>query len=145
MTVKVFRRFLAAALSMALVCGLQWASSDRASAAAPSQADVTRTAQIVRPADVTCPASGSACLYQNANFLSDQDATGVDQSFQGMKIDNTMTSIRNRSNCPVWLYDTYTFSGSHITIPAHTEVANIGTTFGVFWNDRVSSILFYCI
>lgn len=90
----------------------------------------------------TCPATGAACLYLDNNFNNNVSVVRVASSFSGLTIDGKMSSIRNRTNCTVFLYDGYLYTGSFITVGAQTEVASLGTKYGSYWNDRIHSMWF---
>lgn len=93
---------------------------------------------------LSCPSTGALCLYRDNGFLNITDVLNSGGNLTGTAADNNTSSVRNRSNCAYRLFDAGSPSGSYITIPAHTEYSQIGTTFGSFWNDRVSYAQIYC-
>ncbi|MEV0002950.1 peptidase inhibitor family I36 protein [Micromonospora sp. NPDC050980] len=108
---------------------------------APAQAATSSTTGTLA---LSCPSSGALCLYRDNGFLNITDVLNGSANLTGTSANNNASSVRNRSSCAYRLYDAGSPSGSYITIPAHTEYSQIGTTFGSFWNDRVSYAQVYC-
>jgi hypothetical protein len=93
-------------------------------------------------ADITCPATGYVCAYMNNGFSSNQYYTKGKINFSGAVIDGQMSSVRNRTGCTVRLYDGYNYQGDYISVAPRTEVSQIGTVYGSYWNDRIHSVKF---
>ena len=102
------------------------------------------TGMVASPANasITCPAERYVCYYTNNGFTSNQGYTKAASDFSGKVIDGQMSSIRNRTGCTVRLYDGYNFQGQYISVAPRTEVSQIGTVYGSYWNDRVHSVKF---
>lgn len=93
-------------------------------------------------ADITCPAERYVCYYKHNGFSSNEGYTKVASDFSGKTIDGQMSSVRNRTGCTVRLYDGYGFTGRYISVAPRTEVSQIGTVYGSYWNDRIHSVKF---
>ncbi|MGW5576909.1 hypothetical protein [Micromonospora chokoriensis] len=108
-------------------------------AGSPAQAASNSTSA----AALSCPSSGSICLYKDAGFLNITDVLSGSGSLSGSANDST-TAIRNRSGCDFRLYIAGSPTGAFKTISAKSEFSNIGSSWGSSWNDSISYVQIYC-
>ncbi|WP_446210772.1 peptidase inhibitor family I36 protein [Micromonospora sp. IBSANI012] len=93
---------------------------------------------------LSCPSTGALCLYRDAGFLNLMDVLNGSSSLVGTTADNKTTSVRNRSSCAYRLYKNGDRSDSPITMGPRTEISNLGTFWGLQWNDSISYAQIYC-
>ncbi|QDY09920.1 hypothetical protein FJK98_24490 [Micromonospora sp. HM134] len=110
-------------------------------AGAPAQAAAPATTEALA---LSCPSTGALCLYKDAGFLNILDVLNGSASLVNTNADNAVTSVRNRGNCAYKLYRNGDRSDSPITVGPRTEISNLGTFWGLQWNDSISYAQIWC-